>query len=59
MILLVWISDNSIEIAGAMQDADDPQAVLILEADEGVSQRSSVAQAGIGMDFQAAAPLRP
>jgi len=31
LLLLVWIGENSIDIAGAMQDADDPQAVLILE----------------------------
>jgi len=38
-----------------MQDADDLQAVLILEVYEGVSQHSSLAQVGIGMDPQAAA----
>ena len=40
-----------------MQDADDPHAALILEVDEGGSQHSSLAQAGIGLGPQAAAPF--
>ncbi len=44
MLLLIWIGENSIDIAGAMQDADDPQAVLILEIEDHIAINREAAQ---------------
>lgn len=44
MILLVWISENSIDIAGAMEDADNPQAALILEIKDHIAPHREAAQ---------------